>query len=483
MRTKLLAGLVALPLFVAVGAAQPSPLKFKQERDGALVTVLSAAEFETLGDPLFQLLLKSTADVTKLGAIEAAIQPNAAKRQLFVVHERIVSQSKTGAFRRAVVAFSGKNGDENLQGNAMLSVGFDPNGNTPEDIEAWGWDNLRGRYNYYKLDGQGAAGGLTWKFRGSSENADLLSPAERKGTCMRCHTTGAPVMKELLFPWNNWHSDFAGAFSATYLQPNSTNPNKWPAAATPRFQQIGGAETLETNFIIPSFQRFNESRVNALLLREDATGNRLVTNGRLTLTGVNRLLRPLFTPTEVNLVSSRHPSGLPPFATARAFVPTSKIEIPGQFFLNTPLIADALKLTAANEFRTFGTLTQAENKVLVEKSQVQFGGVTGDAHFAWIVPASGFIDTAMVDRLLKLGVVTPHFAAAALAVDLENPLFSKDRASLWKFLPERVEFTVLADGTDPTTVPRVPADDRLTLAVLAKIDVANPGEGTPADVF
>ena len=53
-----------------------------------------------------------------------------------------------------VLAFDGKNGVEELKGNVMLSLSFGLTG--PEDvsdIEAWGWDNHRGRYNYYKLDG------------------------------------------------------------------------------------------------------------------------------------------------------------------------------------------------------------------------------------------------------------------------------------------------------------------------------------------
>ena len=319
----------------------------------------------------------------------------------------------------------------------MLSIAVGADGKVLGDIEAWGWDNLRGRYNYYKLDELSApAGKSAWKFRGSSENADLMSARERKGTCLQCHTTGAPVMKELLFPWNNWHSKVGGAFKANYLDPKSTHPAKWPAASTSLFKGLAGAEELETDHLIPAFKRFNESRVNALLLREDGSGNRLLTKGRLTLTSADRLLRSLFVPTEVNLGSSRHPSGIHPFGAATDFVADKEIQLPEDFFLHTSLIAGGqgnvggLQLASAKKFNDFAKLKQSENKALVEKFKLRLNGVPGDSHFAWLVPTPSFIDTEMADRLQKLGVVTPHFLAAVLAVDLEVPLFSEKRAKL-----------------------------------------------------
>src|SRR5262249_17781788 len=155
-------------LLAATASGQDAPLRLKQDRDGDTVKLLSAAEFATLGDPLFNLLLKGKADVVKLAEVEAALQPQAARRQLFVVDERIVRDAKAGS-RRAVLAFNGRNNGEELQGNVMLSFGFGPDG--PADaaeLEAWGWDNHRERYNYYKLDTEGSPGRLTWKFRASS---------------------------------------------------------------------------------------------------------------------------------------------------------------------------------------------------------------------------------------------------------------------------------------------------------------------------
>ena len=59
----------------------------------------------------------------------------------------------------------------------------------------------------------------------------------------------------------------------------------------------------------------------------------------MTMQEGRRLLRPLFQTREINLISSRHTSGLHPFGTQTDFVPTLEIQIPTSFFLNTQLIA------------------------------------------------------------------------------------------------------------------------------------------------
>lgn len=475
--------------------AQSSPLQFKQTSDVSQPQRLTAAEIANLDDPFFNLLLKDKANRVTLSDVQDAIQPNAANRHLFVVSERIVQPAKAGS-RRAVIAFDGANAGETLKGNVMLSLSFGPKGLEEEgEIEGWGWDNRRGRYNYYKLDSAGSStGAMTWKFRGSSENADLQSPPERTGTCLRCHVTGAPVMKELFFPWNNWHAGVGGSFVAEYLQPDSPNPDKWPAAGTPPFQRLSTADILEKDFLIPTFKRFNRSRLNAALKRGGVNEDPSMSPaGRMTVLEGRRLLRPLFEATEINLISSRNTSGLHPFGSPSDFVPTLDIQIPTSFFLNSQLIAgggaggagglSGLKLTNANEFSRFAKLSQQENKVLVDKFKLLLNGVRGDTHFGWFVPEPGFVDNDLIDQALQLGVVTPHFVAAALAVDVERPVFSDKRAGLLEFLPDQFEFTPVASGVDPVTVPRDATKDILTQAVVARIDQANPAPGTDADEF
>lgn len=495
MRLTVFAAAVVLAavLSPAWGRAQPAPLGFKQKADGAKLTALTASEFAALGDPLFNLVLKDKANLTKLVDVQAAIQPDDAMRRLFVVEERIVSAAKTGG-RRSVIAFDGSNGGEALKGNVMLSVSFGPNGiaDTP-DIEAWGWDNHRQRYNYYKLDATASPNGKpVWRFRVSSERAEQLSLAERQGTCLACHVSGAPIMKELFFPWNNWSAGVGGSFKADYLDPNGLAAAPWPAAKTPAFKRFKPANELEDDFLKPALKRFSLSRVNSAIKRDDGTGNRAVgAGGLMTVVEGQRLLRPLLTTADINLYSSQKTSGFHPFGSPTDFVAVQPLGLPvDQFFVNTDLIAGGgegglggLGITAARDFKSFATLSQQENKDLITKFQVKLNGVAGDTEFGWFVPGASYADNALIDQCLQQGIVTPHFLAAVLALDLEQPVFSKKRAALLAFVPDKFDFKPVAVGVNPIDLPRNAADDPLTAAVIARIDAANPTAGSPADEF
>ena len=168
---------------------------------------LTDAERVRLQDPLFRLLLANHAAERELAKIEQHIMGPTGTRRVFVVFEEIQSV-KRPAQRRSVIDFRGQNGGIQLDSNVFLSVFFDSNA-FPQvtDIEALAWDEANGVYNYYKLDGEQAPQGQkTWKLAATSRNADTLTPQQRSGTCLGCHANGVPVMKELLFPWNNWHS-------------------------------------------------------------------------------------------------------------------------------------------------------------------------------------------------------------------------------------------------------------------------------------
>jgi hypothetical protein len=137
-------------------------------------------------------------DVVKLIDIEALIlgtnpAPSAGRR-LFVVDEEI-KHPHQGQSRRAVIDFKGTTGGIQLDGKIMLSIFF-TSAAVPEiaDVEAWGFDDQNGVFNYYKLDREGhTRPAMSWKLRASSDRADNLSAEARAGTCLRCHTSGVPV--------------------------------------------------------------------------------------------------------------------------------------------------------------------------------------------------------------------------------------------------------------------------------------------------
>ena len=192
----------------------------------------------------------------------------------------------------------------------------------------------------------------------------------------------------------------------------------------------------------------------------------------------------------MNLISSRDKSGRHPFAPPTEFVPNLSIRIPDNFFLNTHLIAGGgtpgyigLQLPVAAQFRQFATLTQQENTDLLDRFEIRLNNVRGDTNFAWFGPEPSLIDNDLADQLLRTGIVTPHFLAAVLAVDLENPVFSEKRAALLQYVPNQFECKPIPSGTDPNALPRDPAQDFLTQAVIAAIDQDNPPGNSPAAEF
>jgi hypothetical protein len=472
--------LVSKPAFAQV----PTGFLLQQKSDLSPVEPLSSQQRDTLADPFFNLVLKERADITSLSDLEDLIQPDKVQRKTFVVDEKIADPTIDQS-RRAVFAYLGSNKTERLDSNVMLSVSFNSN-EFPDrqSVEAWGWDKKQGRYNYYKLDGQGT-NSLSWKFRGSSDNADKLTVAERKGTCMECHINGAPIMKELLRPWNNWHGDFP----VTYLQTSSLS--KWPVAGDSKINgRLENAEKLERLIVAP-IREFNRAKISKRLQVDnngqpvtDSDGLQKVIDGKT-------LLKPLFATTEFNIISAdRILSGLHPFPAINTDGPTENVKIPNSFFLNANLISGGTPLNyqglGIRDSQTFddddmAILTPDEYKDLVIQSQVKLGGrQPEDAVFAWLVPEPSHIDNDLVDQLMKQGVVTPEFVSAVMAIDLENPVLSEKRQKLLDLIPNEFRFKPL-NGADSLTAKRHP--DELTQTVISKLESLSPSSSSSEGEF
>jgi len=476
--------LAALLLASQPAVAQiPTGVLLHQKSDSSAVETLTPQQQAALGDPLFNLVLKDHADITNLSALEDLIQPVKINRQTFVVDEKIADPT-LGQSRRSVLTYSGRNGSELLNSNVMLSVSFNSSQfPDQQNVEAWGWDKKQGRYNYYNLDKQGT-GSLSWKFRGSSDNADKLTVTERKDTCMQCHINGAPIMKELLRPWNNWHS---GDFPVTYLQ--SSSVSSWPVASDNKIDgRLGDAYTFERLIVAP-IRDFNRIKVSKKIQLDnkgqpvtDSDGLQKVIDGKT-------LLKPLFATTEFNIVSGDRPrSGLHPFPAIATDGPNVNVKIPNSFFLNanlisggTPLKYKGLGIRDSQTFDEVTELTPDEYKDLVIQAQVKLGGrKPGDAIFAWLVPEPSHIDNDMVDQLMRQGVVTPEFVAAVMAIDLENPILSEKRQKLLDLIPNEFRFKPL-NGADPLITKRHP--DELTQAVISKLESLSPPSSSPEGEF
>jgi hypothetical protein len=474
---------------------EPSPVALlKQERVGAPAVPLTSAELAALGDPLFNLVLREHAGATTLAQVESLLRLDNGtdNRRLFVVDENVADATPAGS-RRAVIAFTGVKGGQNLAANVMLSMSFRPD-DFPDSqrIEAWGWDDRRGRYNYYVLDTQGTPDRLSWKFRGSSDGADLLTAEERRGTCLQCHVNGAPVMKELAQPWNNWHSQ---EFAADYLTATAPVERRWPVASHPRLSVLREAQDLERSFLLGAIGRFNNRRINDALQRSSFDGAVEVNSrGFARVLDGRRLLRLLFVTTEVNFVSSEQTSGLHRFTRPAAggaddAADAQKIELPNDLFLNASLIGGnpnagfkGLDIDTAHKFGQVAQVTKADYQRVVTESGVELGGQPGDTQFAWFVPGPSHVDTDMAVRLMQRGLVPPRFLAALAAVDLENPVFSPARAALLALVPNTFRFKPLPRDADPLAPPDPGAEpaDGLVPQVIVALEAAQPAAGSPA---
>lgn len=109
-----LAAVTFLSVFAASMCCAAESLSLKQDREGSPAINLSGTEFATLGDPFFNLVLKEHADVLSVSEILNLIQPDATKRELFVVDEHIMDLSRPSS-RRSVIAFRGSNQGEILE--------------------------------------------------------------------------------------------------------------------------------------------------------------------------------------------------------------------------------------------------------------------------------------------------------------------------------------------------------------------------------
>lgn len=466
--------------------AQTAPVSLLEQRQNkSEVQQIASSTLASLGDPFFKLVLKDRADVTNLAEIEKLIKGASGEEKTFVVSEAIADanprRNSELATRRAVLTFTGKNQGERLE-NVMLSVSFNSEQFPDEQsIEALGWDSKQGRYNYYNLDKQGTPKRLSWKFRNSSVQADLLQPNQRTGTCLQCHINGAPVMKELGLPWNNWHSS---SFSADYLQ------LRWKAGTNSRIgENLSGAEELETGLILPAINQFNEKRIAEGIARNNNGSSITNPDGSQEVIQGKRLLRPLFETTEFNLISSRQEVGkLHPFASTPTPGPFTNVEIPNTFFLNanliggsTPSIAKGLGIAESMGFSKIGTVKPEEYRQLLARSGVRLDGKPGDANFAWFVPEASHIDNSIIELLMNRGVLTPEFVAAVMAIDLETPVFSSKRKELLQFIPEKFSFQPQNSGKDPVNLKRYPDD--LTRKVIAAIEKANSPSNSTAGEF
>jgi len=270
-------------------------------------------------------------------------------------------------------------------------------------VEVIAWDKTQQIFNFYELIGQGA--GVQWFYRGNSLDAladnrylyrDPPKDSPKFGgrmRCSACHLSGEPIMKELMFPNNDWQTTNRllilepnrPSFEFSDLLANVVDSSELSVGI------INGIERLERSLIYQSAKQ-------SLSLQEQ--------------------LRPIFCETEINLESDLFPLEEMSYDT---------IQIPSAFFVNSFLATENIMLSKV----AYGDLLKEFSLQFPETNQ-------SDADHAWLVPVKGYSDSRAVYALVNRGVVDEKFVAAVYSIDLENPLLSEKRCALLKLLGDEI---------------------------------------------
>ena len=422
--------------FVATAFSASSQELLHQPTNSPATMPLSPAILAELDDPFFRIVLEPHPDAVSLEAIIALMtEGGLAGFQTFVVGEQIGRPETvmTGAppqcgqpARRAVISFEGfhQPSGSALDSNAFISAFITPQRQVGP-LEVMSWDESHGTYNYYKLENG------TWRLRNRSNEIGTADQATLNAGCLACHVNGGPIMKEFSFPWNHWHSF---KFDARYLKADS--PLTWNIASDPLLQpQPGQAERLE-QIIQSSLMRFTSRLIDQQITK--------AADGSVTVTGVKDMVDSLFKPTELNLVSSPEISGLDGGGlTNRNPRP---MQIPDSFFVNVmqmrdidlPIFQGQPLVTSVFVPGTLG-VSLAEYEDLLSTFEIDTQCMPGpDTVFAWFGPEPSEFDRRMVERLTRRGVIDRNLVAAALAIDVEEPLVSEGRAALLDHVPDEI---------------------------------------------
>jgi hypothetical protein len=267
-------------------------------------------------------------------------------------------------------------------------------------IELIAWDPSKKYFNFYELRGDGQKG--IWIYQGDSR--DILSDTSflhlqahpskpifgRRLRCSGCHTAGGPIMKELSIPHNDWWTNARG------LPLGGRQPDD---LLRPLFQNLAPASLLAAH-------------VDQGLKKLQTSPSFQALKGGLSL---QQQLKPLFCPIEVNLGSDIRPLDAP-----------GNMIIPADFFVD----------------RFFSNKGVAIDKSRYLQALASMGShfpetQRADGDHGWLTPVKAWSDHLAIQSLLRRGQIDIEFVGDVLAVDMTNPVFSRQRCELLKLVPNQ----------------------------------------------
>ena len=324
-------------------------------------------------------------------------------------------------------------------------------------LQVIAWDAGAGQYNFYEfrpLEGPAAAAGRVWSWAGDSATAATAS-ARGRG-CFDCHHNGVVVMKELSFPWNNWHSEAA-----------QISPLVVPVAVADEafFQRRVdfGAQLLEQAV------RNGTTRYYRGWLRDRAQRD---AGGTVRLKDVGEMLRRLTTNTTVNFASS------PVQSDGAQTSPPGRdiVGVPADVLLWDSVLGTLLGLEYRIPDLAFGRAAYdqylREHHFKLVQAEPPGYEKPGSTYFAYFAPVPAAEDRLVAGQLRSAGIVTDKFIAALAMVDFRNPVFSEKRASLQAYA-DRLTAGAISGG-----VSSVPGD----FAALVRAAAASQPAGAPGRV-
>jgi hypothetical protein len=388
--------------------------RFVLGKDKKPRTLSTAAAADELGDPFATLLLLKGTFPQTAGEVLAALDalgPEAdsvRQTQFFLLGEgsQIPFSPDTASIVRNLRFVVARGGGPD--GPDILVSAFHPD---EGDVELMAWDGKKGGFNYYRTVGSDRA----WIFAGNSAHA-LSDPTQGSGP-FESHRSGAFMMKELRFPWINWHSPAAPIQPSVFDEGDPLRTHPW---FTQRAQ--GGALTCETAVARPSITRWAKFRFDAL-----ATAGVVDDPGRV--------MQQVLESPAVNLTTSQ---------TEFANAPNQDVvDLPQTFFIDSEALTEVFGLPAPPPLN----VSAAVYLKAIETFEVTFtDGETfrreqTDTHFAFCVPERAFEDREAVSEAIRIGLITDRLAAALLMTDFANPIFSERRAALLEHVPDRATIT------------------------------------------
>lgn len=406
------------------------------------------------GDPLFQVL-----DQLELCPQNALVFRDLLEEKGLTLHPSMVAnrgfnnplpagsfsffEAVTGDFEGETLDFGdfffGHFTAASLDTTALTNILSPQQAATPDNLllESVVWDPRKGYYNFYEIRGSGEGG--VWFYRGDSldilkdiEDLDRnYSPDELlfgevalggpRLRCSGCHMNGGPIMKELAFPHDSWWRDARPlTFGAMRIAPE----------LEPIVEALVDADDF-SGWV---------KKGDAKLI--DSPGYWNLRSGRT----FQEQLRPLFCEQEVNLESDLHP-----FVSAETTVHATV-----GLFLDPRLLPDGPDFVLIDKGLYVNALETFDSLFF----DYQAGGPRPtdsiDGDHAFEAPVKSHSDMELISRMVADGTLTEEFVIDVLAVDMTRPMFSQERCSLLRLVPESAGEGWLAEFEANLAASRLP---------------------------